>query len=67
MFKNYLKIALNSLRKNTLYTGITLFGISFTLMVLIFAVAVLENELGSNKPMTQSDKLLFLPSMTAHG
>ncbi|WP_038264348.1 ABC transporter permease [Zhouia amylolytica] len=67
MLKNYLKIALNSLRKNVLYTGVTLFGISFTLMVLIFAVAVLENELGSNKPMTNSDKLMFIPSMTAKG
>lgn len=64
MFKNYIKIALNSLRKNTLYTGVTLFGICFTLMVLIFAVAVLENELGNNKPMSNSDKLLFIPSMT---
>ncbi|UNY98459.1 FtsX-like permease family protein [Zhouia spongiae] len=67
MFKNYIKIALNSLRKNVLYTGVTLFGISFTLMVLIFAVAVLENELGNNKPMSDSDKLLFIPSMTAVG
>ncbi len=67
MLRNYFKIALNSLRKNPLYTSVTLFGISFTLMVLIFSVAVLDNELGSNRPMGKVDDMYFINGLNGVG
>ncbi len=67
MLKNYFKTAIKVLKRNKLYTGISLFGISFTLMVLILASAVLENELGGNKPLGKQDRILFIPSVVAEG
>ncbi len=67
MIKNYFKIALNSLKRNPLYSSVTLFGISFTLMVLIFTTAVLQNELGSNAPMSKADDMVFLNMLKGVG
>lgn len=67
MLKNYFKIAIKVLKRNKLYTFISLFGISFTLMVLMLASAVLENELGANPPLSKRDRILFLPSFSGQG
>jgi putative ABC transport system permease protein len=67
MLKNYFKIAIKVLKRNKLYTFISLFGISFTLMVLMLASSVLENELGNNPPLTKGDRMLFLPSLQGEG
>jgi putative ABC transport system permease protein len=67
MLKNYFKIAIKVLNRNKLYTFISLFGISFTLMVLMLASAVLENELGNNPPLSKGDRMLFLPAIMAEG
>lgn len=67
MLKNYFKIAIKVLRRNKLYTFISLFGISFTLMVLMLASAILENELGNNPPLSKGDRILFLPSLMGEG
>lgn len=67
MLKNYFKIAIKVLNRNKLYTFISLFGISFTLMVLMLASAVLENELGKNPPLSKGDRILFLPSLQGEG
>lgn len=67
MLKNYFKIAIKVLKRNKLYTFISLFGISFTLMVLMLASAVLENELGANPPLSKRDRILFLLSFTGEG
>ena len=67
MLKNYFKIAIKVLRRNKLYTFISLFGISFTLMVLILVSAVLENELGGNPPLSKGKRILFLPTLVGEG
>jgi putative ABC transport system permease protein len=67
MLKNYFKIAIKVLKRNKLYTFISLFGISFTLMVLMLASAVLENELGNNPPLSKGDRILFLPALQGEG
>lgn len=67
MIKNYFKIAIKVLKRNKLYTFISLFGISFTLMVLMLTSAVLENELGANPPLSKKDRILFVPSLLAEG
>jgi len=63
MIKNYIKVALNVFRRNPFYTFISLFGISFTLMVLLLSTAFFQNELGANKPLTKKDRLLVIPTM----
>lgn len=65
MIKNYIKVALKVLKRNKLYTFISLFGISFTLMVLMLVSAVLENELGSQAPISKRDRILFITAFKA--
>lgn len=67
MLKNYFKIAIKVLRRNKLYTFISLFGISFTLMVVMLASAVLENELGGHPPLSKGKRILFVPTLVAEG
>jgi putative ABC transport system permease protein len=65
MIKNYFKVAVKVLWRNKLYTFISLFGISFTLMVLMLASAVLENELGNQPPISERARILFITSFKA--
>ncbi|MBC8374718.1 MAG: ABC transporter permease [FCB group bacterium] len=58
MFKNYLKIALKVLRRHKLFTFISLFGISFTLLVLIVVTSFIEHTLGPVTPETRLDRTL---------
>lgn len=67
MIKNYFKIAIKVLKRNKLYTFISLFGISFTLMILMLAAAILDNEVGSNAPLSKGDRILFVPTIIGEG
>ena len=60
MFSNYFKLAIKVLRRNPFFTFISLFGISFTLMALMLIASFLQTELGSNKPLTNKNRLVFL-------
>lgn len=60
MFSNYLKLAIKVLVRQRFFTGISLFGISFTLMILISLTAFLDAELGDHQPLGNRDKLVFL-------
>lgn len=60
MIKNYLKIALKILWRKKFFTFISLFGISFTLMILTLMVAFLDNELGTNAPMKNGDRIVYI-------
>lgn len=60
MFKNYIKLALKVLGRRKFYTFVSLFGISFTLMVLMVIMAFLDTELGNNAPMSKSDRMIFV-------
>ncbi len=60
MFKNYIKLAFKVLAQRPFFTFISLFGISFTLMILIVLTAFLETELGAHQPLTQKDRLVFM-------
>ena len=61
MLKNYFKLALKVLGRRKFFTFISLFGISFTLMILMLITSFLEVELGSYKPMSDKHKLIFMP------
>lgn len=63
MLKNYFKIAVKVLMRNRFYTLVSLFGISFTLMVLMLSTAFMDNELGSNPPLSKKDRILVIPSL----
>lgn len=60
MLKNYLKIAWKVLLRRKFFTFISLFGISFTLMILMVATAMLDHVNGSVAPETRIDRMLFI-------
>ena len=63
MLKNYFKIAINGLGRNRFYTFVSLFGISFTLMVLMLSASFMDNELGANAPLSKKERILIIPMM----
>jgi putative ABC transport system permease protein len=58
MLKNYLKIALKVLLRRKFFTFISLFGISFTLVVLMVASALFDHAFGPLPPETKTDRML---------
>jgi putative ABC transport system permease protein len=58
MLKNYLKIALKVLLRRKFFTFISLFGIGFTLIVLMVAVAFLDHVFGPNAVESRNDRTL---------
>ena len=63
MLKNYIKMALKVLLRRKVFTCISLFTISFTLMVLMVATALFDHVFGSFPPETRSDRTLSLQSI----
>jgi putative ABC transport system permease protein len=60
MLKNYLKIAWKVLLRRKFFTFISLFGISFTLMILMVATAMIDHTTGPVTPETRLDRTLFV-------
>lgn len=60
MFSNYFKLAVKVLGRRRSFTAISLFGISFTLMILILLAAFLDAELGDHQPLGNRDELVFV-------
>lgn len=60
MLKNYLKIAFKVLQRRKFFTFISLFGISFTLIVLMLANALLDHAFGPLRPELKTDRLLAI-------
>jgi putative ABC transport system permease protein len=50
MLKNYLKMALKVFLRRKFFTFVSLFGISFTLVVLMVAVGILDSIFGAHPP-----------------
>ena len=63
MLTNYIKLALRVLARKKFFTAITLFGISFTLAILMLIVSVMETEVGKTSPLTNKDKMVILPTL----
>ncbi|MCX2741172.1 ABC transporter permease [Pontibacter anaerobius] len=63
MLKNYLKIAWKVLLRRKFFTFISLFGISFTLMVLMVATSLYDHTFGPQMPERKMDELLFVNMM----
>ncbi len=64
MLKNYFKIAIKVLGRRKFFTAISLFGISFTLMILMIATAFFESELGNDAPLKNRDYLVYVPMVS---
>ena len=60
MLKNYFKIAIKVLLRRKFFTFISLFGISFTLVVLIVLSAMYENIISLSPPESNADRCLYL-------
>ena len=58
MFKNYLKTALTVLRRRPFFTAVSLFGISFTLVVLMVATAMMDHMFAPMPPEVRQDRTL---------
>lgn len=63
MLKNYIKIAWKVLLRRKFFTFISLFGISFTLMVLMVATALYDHAFGPQMPEKDLDRILFVNMM----
>ena len=67
MLKNYLKIAWKVLLRRKFFTFISLFGISFTLLVLMIGTAVLDHLFAPYDPEPFVDRTLYVTSMSMVG
>lgn len=67
MLKNYFKIAIAVLKRRKFFTLISLFGISFTLTILIVATAFVDNVTSSNYPEVNRDRSLYIITVQERG
>ena len=64
MLKNYLKIAWKVLGRNKFFTFVSLFGISFTLAVLLIVATMLEDMLNPKYPEQKGRSTLIVNEVT---
>ncbi len=64
---NYLKVAIKVLLRRKFFTFVSLFGIAFTLLVLIVAAAMLDNTLAPRPPETRLDRILGIERVKLQG
>jgi putative ABC transport system permease protein len=67
MLKNYLKMAVKVLLRRKFFTFISLFGISFTLIVLMVAVALFDHAFAPFPPEVNQDRTLTCRRLNGHG
>lgn len=63
MLLSYLKIAWKVLLRRKFFTFISLFGISFTLMILLVVYAMYDHTMGPHTPEKRVDRLLFITKL----
>ena len=67
MLRNYLKIAMKVLLRRKFFTFISLFAVSFALMVLMVATAMLDHVFAPRQPETRADRTLVVMNMCMSG
>jgi putative ABC transport system permease protein len=67
MLKNYFKIAMAVLKRRKFFTFISLFGISFTLTILMVLTAFLNKVIGDNYPDKKRDRSLYITRIQETG
>jgi putative ABC transport system permease protein len=63
MLLSYLKIAWKVLMRRKFFTFISLFGVSFTLMILLVVMAMFDHLVGPSTPARRIDRMLFVSSI----
>ncbi|MES2826790.1 MAG: FtsX-like permease family protein [Bacteroidota bacterium] len=64
MLKNYFKIAIAVLRRRKFFTFISLFGISFTLTIVMTSTALVENVMSPTYPDFNRERSLYIQRVT---
>src|SRR5476649_411213 len=67
MLKNYFKIAIAVLKRRKFFTFISLFGISFTLTILMVATAFIDKVINDDYPDKKRDRSLYISHMELSG
>jgi len=67
MLKNYFKIAIAVLRRRKFFTFISLFGISFTLTILLVLTAFIDKVVGDTYPDAKRDRSLYINRLEEDG
>ncbi|RWY46012.1 ABC transporter permease [Mucilaginibacter gilvus] len=67
MLKNYFKIAIAVLRRRKFFTFISLFGISFTLTILLVMTAFIDKVVNDNYPDKKRDRSLYISHIELRG
>ena len=67
MLKNYFKIAIAVLRRRKFFTFISLFGISFTLTILLVLTAFIDKVVGDTYPDRKRDRSLYVSRISQVG
>ncbi|MBK9709560.1 MAG: ABC transporter permease [Acidobacteria bacterium] len=67
MLKNYIKISLKVLTRRKFFTFISLFAISFTLIILMVVTAVFDHIFGPHSPETKTDRALGVYAVKYEG
>ena len=67
MLQNYIKIAFKILRRRKFFTFISLFGISFTLTILMVLTAFIDTVVGDNYPDRKRDRSLYVSRISQVG
>ncbi len=65
MLSNYFKIAFKVLKRRKFFTIISLFGISFTITILMVAAAIVDHQLNPVGTEIKSDRMVSLHSLIA--
>jgi len=60
MIKNYIKIAWKVLKRNKLFTLISLFGVSFSLTILLVGASFLDDFTQSNYPASHQNRIAYI-------
>ncbi|MBU0692273.1 ABC transporter permease [bacterium] len=63
MFRNYLRIAFAVFMRRKFFTLISLFGITFTLAILVATIGVMDNTFGELPPEVNQDRTLNVFSL----
>src|SRR5450631_798463 len=67
MLKNYFKVAIAVLKRRKFFTFISLFGISFTLTILMILTAFIDKVVGDNYPDKKRDRSLYITRLEEDG
>ncbi|GAA4320329.1 ABC transporter permease [Mucilaginibacter gynuensis] len=67
MLKNYFKIAIAVLKRRKFFTFISLFGISFTLTILMVTAAFIDKLVNDNYPDRKRERSLYISGLEQRG